>query len=89
MSLLCLMMASQAALGMRNQRSLVNTFPFNAAETHQHQEHHNHGDHGDHGVHGDHGAHGDHGQDARAVVSNTLADRDAKQVRIKLCFLRV
>ena len=80
MSLLYLLMASQAALGMRDQRSLVNTFPFNAAETHQHQEHHNHGDHG---------GHGDHGPDARAVVSNTLADRDAKQVRIKLCFLRV
>ena len=79
MSLLCLLMTSQAALGMRNQRSLVNTFPFNAGEDHQHQ-HHNHGDNGEHG---DHGA---HGQDARTVVSNTLADRDAKQVRIKLCY---
>merc|ERR1712222_270277 len=66
---MCLLMTSQVTLGMRNQRSLVNTFPFNAAEKHQH--HHDH--------HGDHGDHGAEGGDARALVSNTPADRNAKQ----------
>ena len=68
--MMCLLMTSQVTLGTRNQRSLVNTFPFNAAEEHQH--HHDH--------HGDHGDHGAEGGDARALVSNTPADRNAKQV---------
>ena len=54
------------------------SFPFNAAEDHQH--HHDH--------HDDHGDHGADGGNARALVSNTLADRNAKQVGIKLCYLR-
>ena len=72
------MTTSQVTLGLRSQRSLVNTFPFNAAEDHQH--HHDH--------HDDHGDHGADGGNARALVSNTLADRNAKQVGIKLCYLR-
>merc|ERR1712179_672545 len=38
----------------RDQRSLVNTFPFNAADGGHHGDHHAHGD--DHGHHGDHAA---------------------------------
>merc|ERR1711892_1208324 len=41
----------------RKEKSLLNSFPFNAQE---HGEHDAHGEHGDHnGAHGDHGDHGD------------------------------
>merc|ERR1712003_334462 len=35
----------------RDQRSLVNTFPFNANDGGHHDHHDHHGDHGDHGDH--------------------------------------
>ena len=38
-----LLILTSSCLGLRDQRSLVNTFPFNAQE-HQH-EHHQHQDH--------------------------------------------
>ena len=50
-------------LGMRNPRSLVNTFPFNAAEDHQHLKY-------------------EHGDITGGFASNTLANRNVKQVSI-------
>jgi len=44
----------------RREKSLLNSFPFNAQEHEEHGHHGEHGDHGDH-AHGDHGEHGDHG----------------------------
>jgi len=38
----------------RQEKSLLNTFPFNQQEGHDGPEHGNHGDHGDHGNHGEH-----------------------------------
>jgi len=49
-ALLCLVVSVTVASGMRGQRSLVNTFPFNTQEQHQHGDHHAH-DHGDHADH--------------------------------------
>ena len=43
----------------RREKSLLNSFPFNAQEHEEHGHHGEHGDHGDH-AHGDHGDHGDH-----------------------------
>merc|ERR1711892_233017 len=46
----------------RKEKSLLNSFPFNAQEHGEHDAHGEHGDHEEHGEHGEHhGAHGDHG----------------------------
>jgi len=52
----------------RKEKSLVNTFPFNAQEDH-HEHHEAHGEHGHHGEHGDHGAHGDHGKQSHSLIN--------------------
>merc|ERR1712106_891358 len=49
---------SQPAELERREKSLLNSFPFNAQE---HEDHENHGEHGEHGEHAAHEEHGDHG----------------------------
>jgi len=53
----------------RKEKSLVNTFPFNAQENdhHDHHEHHEHHDHHEH--HEDHGAHGDQGRRVHSSIN--------------------
>merc|ERR1712110_642360 len=57
----------------RDQRSLVNTFPFNAADGGHHGDHHAHGD--------DHGHHGDHA--AFFTVAMTMSPRPAAGMRFR------
>merc|ERR1711892_232997 len=55
---------SQPADLERREKSLLNSFPFNAQEHGDHENHGEHGEHGEHAAHeehGEHGAHGDHG----------------------------
>ena len=56
---------------MRGQRSLVNTFPFNTQEQHQHGDHHAH----DHGDHADHAA-----TSVSSFNRNQLPNRGSRQV---------
>merc|ERR1719317_582694 len=50
----------------RQEKSLVNTFPFNAQENDNH-DHHDHHDHHEH--HEDHGAHGDQGRRVHSSIN--------------------
>ena len=56
----------------RREKSLLNSFPFNAQE---HGDHGNHVEHGEHGAHGDHAAHGDHGEKQAHSRVNPLIAR--------------
>merc|ERR1711892_600053 len=54
---------SQPAELERREKSLLNSFPFNAQEHVDHENHGEHGEHGEHAAHEEHhGAHEDHGE---------------------------
>merc|ERR1711892_1372788 len=59
----------------RREKSLLNSFPFNAQEHGEHGEHGEYGEHGEHGEHGAHGAHGDHGDKQSHSQINPLIAR--------------
>merc|ERR1711936_1039087 len=63
----------------RREKSLLNSFPFNAQEQGDHANHGEHGDHGEHGEHGEHGNHGDHGAHGDKQASNRLSPLIARQ----------
>ena len=73
---LLVLAAVSPSLGVRDQRSLVNTFPFNAQDgAHDHQ----------HGAH--QGDHHDHGHHQAAGVS--LDNRGARQVTSRSLYLNI
>merc|ERR1712013_753583 len=53
----------------RQEKSLVNTFPFNAQENDHHDHHEHHEDHDHHEHHEDHGAHGDQGRRVHSIIN--------------------
>merc|ERR1711892_608396 len=53
---------SQPAELERREKSLLNSFPFNAQEHEDHENHGEHVEHGEHAAHEEHGEHGDHGE---------------------------
>jgi len=58
----------------RREKSLLNSFPFNAQEHGEHEHHEHHGEHGDHEEHAAHSEHGNHGdKQAHSQVNPLIA----------------